>query len=123
MLRTGRLTTLLIALLFLGMTVAAQGNPSGETRSSSKAQSAKSTAATPDAPAVHPEQWEAMQTDAKKMRVILNQMRTNLAFVQDTQTPLKHQFELEIDMWQVLLDQMDRRIAEMGYAVGAKSSK
>jgi hypothetical protein len=119
MLRTRRLTTLLIALL-LGMTVAAQGNRSEEPRSSAKAPSAKNTAATPDAPAVHPEQWEAMQTDAKKMRVILNQMRTNLAFVQDTQTPLKHQFELEIDMWQVLLDQMDRRIAEMEHGAAGR---
>ena len=47
------------------------------------------------------------------MRVILNQMRTNLAFVDTTQSPLKHQFELETDMWQVMLDQMDRRIAAM----------
>jgi hypothetical protein len=121
MLRTRRLTTLLIALL-LGMTVAAQGNRSDEPRSSSKAPSAKSTAATPDTQA-HPEQWEAMQTDAKKMRVILNQMRTNLAFVQDTQTPLKHQFELEIDMWQVLLDQMDRRIEQARPAGEDKSAR
>jgi hypothetical protein len=33
--------------------------------------------------------------------------------VQTSQTPLKHQFELEIDMWQVLLEQMDRRIDKM----------
>ncbi len=60
---------------------------------------------------------------AKKMRVILNQMRTNLAFVQSTQTPLKHQFELEIDMWQTLLDQMDRRIREMEHSTGAKPAQ
>jgi uncharacterized membrane protein YhiD involved in acid resistance len=59
------------------------------------------------------DQLQAMQEDAKKMRVILDQMRTNLAFVQTSQTPLKHQFELEIDMWQVLLEQMDRRIDKM----------
>jgi hypothetical protein len=54
-----------------------------------------------------------MKSDVQRMRVILNQMRTNLAFVSNTQSPLKHQFELETDMWQVALDQMDRRIAMM----------
>jgi hypothetical protein len=56
---------------------------------------------------------QAMKFDVQRMRVILNQMRTNLAFVDSTQSPLKHQFELETDMWQVMLDQMDRRIAAM----------
>ena len=56
---------------------------------------------------------QAMKSDVQRMRVILNQMRTNLAFVDNTQSPLKHQFELETDMWQVMLDQLDRRIAAM----------
>jgi len=56
---------------------------------------------------------QAMKSDVQRMRVILNQMRTNLAFVDTTQSPLKHQFELETDMWQMMLDQMDRRIAAM----------
>jgi hypothetical protein len=54
---------------------------------------------------------QAMKADVQRMRVILNQMRTNLAFVDTTQSPLKHQFQLEADMWQVLLDQMERRIS------------
>src|SRR5438034_644103 len=57
---------------------------------------------------------EAMRADSKKMHVILNQMQTNLAFVTNTTDPLKHQFELDIEMWQILLNQMDRRIEEMG---------
>ena len=60
------------------------------------------------------DQLEAMQADSKKMHVILNQMQTNLAFVTNTNDPLKHQFELEVEMWQMLLSQMDRRIEEMG---------
>ena len=43
------------------------------------------------------------------MRAILNQMRNNLGFVTNSTNPLKHQFELEIDMWQALLDRMERR--------------
>ena len=56
---------------------------------------------------------QAMKSDVQRMRVLLNQMRTNLAFVDTTQSPLKHQFELNADMWQMMLDQMDRRIAAM----------
>lgn len=56
---------------------------------------------------------QAMKSDVQRMRVLLNQMRNNLAFVDTTQSPLKHQFELEADMWQMELNQMDRRIAQM----------
>ena len=56
---------------------------------------------------------QAMKSDVQRMRVMLNQLRTNLAFVDTTQSRLKHQFELEADMWQMTLDQMDRRIAVM----------
>lgn len=53
---------------------------------------------------------EELKTDLKQMRVILNQMANNLAFVADSQSPLKHQFQLDIDMWQVLMMQMQRRL-------------
>lgn len=56
---------------------------------------------------------EEMRTDLQRLKVLLNQMRTNLAFVQTSQTPLKHQFELEADAWQVIVEQMDRRLKLM----------
>ena len=56
---------------------------------------------------------EQMRADLARLKVVLNQMRTNLAFVQTSQTPLKHQFELETDAWQVIVEQMDRRLKEM----------
>ncbi|HEY1264115.1 MAG TPA: hypothetical protein VGF06_11375 [Terriglobales bacterium] len=59
---------------------------------------------------------QSLKADSQRMRALLNQMRTNLAFVDTTQSPLKHQFELEADMWQVMLDQMDRRIEKMDNA-------
>jgi hypothetical protein len=55
----------------------------------------------------------AMQEDARKMHAILDQMKENLAFVGSTTTPVNHQFALEIEMWQLQLDQLDRHIAEM----------
>lgn len=46
----------------------------------------------------------------KQMRVLVNQMASNLAFVSDTQSPLKHQFQLEIDMWQMTITRMQRHL-------------
>jgi hypothetical protein len=62
----------------------------------------------PQAPADQQE-IQALTRDIVKMRTLLQQMEMNLAFVQTTQTPLKHQFELEIDMWRTVLDGMERR--------------
>lgn len=52
---------------------------------------------------------QALRDDIKKMRALVGQMETNLAFVDSTQSPLKHQFQLDIDMWNVLINQMERR--------------
>lgn len=54
-----------------------------------------------------------LQADLQRLKILVNQMRNNLAFVQTSQTPLKHQFELEADAWQVLIDQMDRRVKKL----------
>ncbi len=59
------------------------------------------------------EEAEALRADLNRMRVLLNQMRTNLAFVQTSDTPLKHQFDLNNDMWQILLNDMDRRLQKI----------
>lgn len=69
---------------------------------------------------VESSQLAGLQADAKKMRAMLDQMRANLGFVATSATPLKHQFELEIDMWQMLLNQMDRRIAEMEHTAASQ---
>jgi hypothetical protein len=52
---------------------------------------------------------KALQGDIKRMRALVQQMQQNLAFVDTTQSPLKHQFQLEIDAWNTLIDQMERR--------------
>lgn len=52
---------------------------------------------------------QALRDDVRKMRALVRQMETNLAFVDTTQSPLKHQFQLDIDMWNILIDQMERR--------------
>jgi hypothetical protein len=40
------------------------------------------------------------------MRILLEQMQENLGMVQNLNTPLRHQFELEIEMWQLVFKQM-----------------
>jgi TolA-binding protein len=56
------------------------------------------------------DQLAALRDDISKMRVLVQQMESNLAFVDTTQSPLKHQFQLEIDMWKTLIKQMERRL-------------
>ena len=60
------------------------------------------------------EQTQELQDDLKQMRVLVQQMQTNLAFVTSTQGPLKHQFELEIEMWQLEIARLERRLDQKG---------
>lgn len=55
-----------------------------------------------------------LKSDLEKMRVLIEQMQRNVAFVSAGDTPMKHQFQLEIEMWQLLLRDMDRKIDESG---------
>ena len=80
------------------------------------AQSTTSPTRTPDAAAAQPARAtsdpdaEAMRADLAHMRVLVGQMQRNIAFVDSGLTPLKHQFELEIEMWNVLINDMQRRL-------------
>src|SRR5690349_15728871 len=49
---------------------------------------------------------DAMRADLQRMRTLVGQMQRNLGFVDSGLTPLKHQFELEIEMWNVLINDM-----------------
>ena len=53
-----------------------------------------------------------LKSDLEKMRILIEQMQRNVAFVSAGDTPMKHQFQLEIEMWQLLLHDMDRKIDE-----------
>jgi len=77
------------------------------------AQSAGGTAShssASEAQTAHQEDADSLRADLKKMRALVQQMETNLAFVDTTQTPLKHQFQLEIDMWKTVIDHMEKRL-------------
>jgi hypothetical protein len=64
----------------------------------------------PRASAVSAEDAQFMREDLQRMRSLIYQMQRNLASVSTAQDPLKHQFELEIEMWQLQIASMERRL-------------
>jgi hypothetical protein len=101
------LNRILIALAMVGSlsgTVARYGAQSEEKQS--RTDLASKSLSSPD-------ELRAMQADSARMRALLNQMRANAGFAGSSTTPLYREFDLEAQMWQTLLDQMDRHIAEM----------
>ena len=57
---------------------------------------------------------QALRNDLQRMKALVQQMELNLAFVDTTQSPLKHQFQLEIDMWKTVIGEMERKIGPAG---------
>ncbi|HSE48407.1 MAG TPA: hypothetical protein VLA96_04290 [Terriglobales bacterium] len=70
-----------------------------QARPSSGPQSQKPAA--PDGPAVTPD-------DLEKMRSYLQQLQANLAMLPSGYSAVKHQFEIEIDMWRLVLGIWER---------------
>jgi hypothetical protein len=62
------------------------------------------------ATAARSDEIAALRDDITKMRGLVQQMENNLTFVSDTQSPLKHQFDLNIQMWKTMIGQMERRL-------------
>jgi TolA-binding protein len=84
------------------------------TTSQSTAQSTARSLAQTAAPASDSsEDIVAMKSDLAKMRVLVTQMQNNLGLTTTSTTPLYHQFELETQMWQLLIAQMERRIERL----------
>ncbi len=64
----------------------------------------------PAAQAVSEEQVRASQADLQHMRTLVQQMQMNLVSLPPGPTPLRHQFELEIEMWQTLIAHLERQL-------------
>ncbi len=60
------------------------------------------------------EDVQALRADLVRMKSLVHQMEVNLAFVAPTETPLKHQFELEIATWKIVIQDMERRLPHTG---------
>jgi TolA-binding protein len=102
----------LITLFSVTLLSAVQQSPNSSTQATSSqagAAAAAENAQIRQLGAPRGNEAQALRDDIKRMRALVGQMETNLAFVDTTQSPLKHQLQLEIDMWNVLINQMERR--------------
>ncbi len=86
------------------------GQVNQEKVSPEKAATEKTQADSRNSSSLSADETAALREDIARMRAILGQMETNLAFVDTTQSPLKHQFQLEIDMWNTVITDMERRL-------------
>jgi hypothetical protein len=91
-----------VLALFIGVSLVQSQQPSKPARPAA-AQSATTS-----------EDAQALRMNLQRMKALVQQMQTNLAFVTNTQGPLKHQFELEIEMWQLEIASMERRLGPAG---------
>jgi hypothetical protein len=98
-----------LSILFFSNSLLA-GQVTQEKASPEKAATEKTQADTRNPSSLSAEEAAALREDIARMRAILGQMETNLAFVDTTQSPLKHQFQLEIDMWNTVITDMERRL-------------
>jgi hypothetical protein len=51
-----------------------------------------------------------LEKDLENMRTLIDQMQHNLAAAATGETPLKRQFQLDIEMWQLLVQRMERQL-------------
>ena len=104
-------------LLFLVTSLAAASGPAAPRHAASAA--AQSAAATQPSASTSTDNRPAdddlasLRADLNRMQSLLDQMEHNLAMVGSGVTPLRHQFELEIEMWRVLTQQMEGRVRRL----------
>lgn len=99
---------LLGGMLFCGMLSFAKALKTAPAHSAKSSQ-ADATAPTPQR---EDELTKGLRADIARMEALVQQMDVNLAQVDVTQTPLKHQLQLEIDAWRVMIASMKRRLGE-----------
>ena len=99
-----RAVAFVVMLVWCTFSAAAQNTPKAGTSTGPTTTEARPAATMSDA------DIEAMRADLARMRTLVGQMQRNLGFVDSGLTPLKHQFELEIEMWNLLINDMQRRL-------------
>jgi hypothetical protein len=104
-----RSTTALITLLSAALLSPMQQPSSSTVRAAGSQLNAANSAENAQLMRLTSDDAQSLQNDIKRMRVLVQQMQNNLAFVDNSQSPLKHQFELEIEMWKVVISDMERR--------------
>jgi len=98
-----RLAAIILIVLSFGVSLAAAQAVPPETKPNPQSASG-----------LNQQDLQALREDVQRMKALVQQMESNLAFVDTTQSPLKHQFQLEIDMWKTVIVHMERRLAAPG---------
>jgi hypothetical protein len=64
----------------------------------------------PSAPAGTESDRDEMRREIAQMRVLIDQMQRNLAQVASGETALKHQFDLDIQLWRMMVNRMEKQL-------------
>ena len=70
----------------------------------------------PKRPSVHKQEADdlsQMKDDVAKMQSLLDQMQAVFPLVGNPTSPANHELELNVDMWRILVKQMQRRVERM----------
>jgi hypothetical protein len=97
---TGKIVLIFLLLLLCAVVFPGTTKPNSETALAAGSQEAP----------VSSTQAQSLKDDLAKMRSLEQQMEVNLSLVDTTQSPLKHQFQLEIDMWRLMIQRMEERL-------------
>lgn len=60
--------------------------------------------------AINQNDIQDLRQQVQTMKIMVQRMESNLAFVDTTQSPLKIQFQLEIDMWKTVIGEMEKKL-------------
>lgn len=105
-----------IVAAILLLTLAAQAQTTTRPKPARPAGPAVATPAAPPAagdadPQAREQRIQAARRDIEHMRNLLEQMDRNRAFAAPGETPLNHEFELNIELWRTLLDHLEQDLA------------
>ena len=106
--------TLLLCMVFLGTLVVAQNSPETDTRTSQNQTQGTGVMGTNhmhDMSKMHEQMMKDMQSDLDNMRSNLQRMKDQIGKVSDRGT--RDQLQLNIDMWQSLIDHTDKHMEAM----------
>ena len=102
-----RLTNVLLASVLISSAGIAQNAPDQQTNTGRQQSMA----------AMHDQMMKSMQADMDSMRSNLQKMKDQLSKVSDPST--KAQLQLNINMWQTMIDNMDKHMSMMKGMMGA----
>lgn len=77
----------------------------------------------PKRPSLHEKEADEltnMRDDLANMQSLLNQMQAVFPLVGNPNSPANHELELNIDMWRILIKQMQRRVDRMETATAGR---